>query len=103
MIQVGAPVDDPDLSEVERFVTARWALASRFAGRGLRADVDHGTWPLHRARLISCEDSLVVAAGLPAPAGQPVVLCSPGVDVRIGRPRSIPAPPFTRTSNPATP
>jgi uncharacterized protein YqjF (DUF2071 family) len=27
------------------------------------------------------------AAGLPTPAGEPIALWSPGVDVRIGRPR----------------
>jgi len=86
VIEVGARLDDDALSGVERFVTARWALASTFAGRGVWANVDHGQWPLHRARLVECEDSLVAAAGLPRPQGDPVVLWSPGVEVRIGRP-----------------
>jgi uncharacterized protein YqjF (DUF2071 family) len=43
--------------------------------------------PLYRAELITCEQDLVTAAGLPAPADAPVsVLYSPGVPVRLGRP-----------------
>ena len=85
-IELGERLDDVDLTEVERFVTARWALASRFAGHNLWADVEHEPWPLHRGRLLRLDESLVVAAGLPAPSGEPVVLWSPGVEVRIGRP-----------------
>ena len=90
VVQVGAAVPAAELGEIERFVTARWSLASTFAGRPLRADVDHDPWTLHRARLILHEDSLVTAVGLPEPTGRPVVLYSRGVEVRIGRPRSIP-------------
>lgn len=86
-VEIGPRLEDGDLTEVERFVTARWALASTFAGRGVWANVDHAPWPLHRARLTECEDTLVAAAGLPHPQGEPVVLWSPGVEVRIGRPR----------------
>ena len=86
-VVIGPRVDDDDLTEVERFVTARWALASTFAGRNVWANVDHEPWPVHRARLVAYEDSLMAAAGLPQPAGEPVVLWSPGVEVRIGRPR----------------
>lgn len=53
------------------------------------ADVDHAPWPLHRAEVVDCDDSLVTAAGLPAPAGEPLALWSPGVEVRIGRPHRL--------------
>lgn len=88
-IRIGDEVEDQDLTELERFVTARWALASTFLGMTLRADVDHQPWVLHRSRLLECDDSLIIAAGLPTPRGEPVVLWSPGVEVRIGRPRRI--------------
>lgn len=104
VVEIGEAVDDADLSEVERFVTARWALASTFAGRLLWAEVEHAPWPLFRARLIRCDDSLVAAAGLHAPAGAPVALWSPGVDVRVRRPsmvtRSAPAGSPGSDSNP---
>jgi uncharacterized protein YqjF (DUF2071 family) len=88
-VEIGESIDETELGEVERFITARWALASRFAGRNLWADVDHEPWPLHRARLVHLDESLIEAAGLPAPVGRPVVLWSPGVDVRIGRPHRL--------------
>jgi uncharacterized protein len=75
--------DDP----LHRFLTARWGLVSAGRRGGLRyAPVDHEPWSLRHARLDALDDTLVVAAGLPAPHGEPHVMWSPGVDVRIGRP-----------------
>ena len=72
--------------ELSLFLTARWGLFSRFhGGRTAWAPVDHGPWPLHRARLLDLRDDLVHVAGLEV-SGDPHVLWSPGVDVRIGRP-----------------
>lgn len=108
-IRIGERVAEPD--ELERFVTARWALAADLLGHGLWAEVDHDPWPLHRCELLACDDSLVQVAGLPEPAGDPLVLWSPGVEVRVGRPRrrsrgvgaAAPAGPATRRrSNAAT-
>ena len=85
-VEVGEAIAAADVTELEHFLTARWALASTFLGQNLWAAVDHGVWPLHRAQLRSGAESLVAAAGLPDPVGEPVVLWSPGVEVRIGRP-----------------
>jgi uncharacterized protein YqjF (DUF2071 family) len=41
---------------------------------------------LHRAKVTAWHDELLEAAGLPPPAGEPLVHYSPGVEVRIGRP-----------------
>lgn len=72
------------------FLTARWGLFSTwYGGRTAYAPVDHPAWPLHTAELLDLRDDLVVAAGLPAPQGPPHVLWSPGVRVRIGRPRPL--------------
>jgi len=86
VVEIGDPIAEDDLSGLERFVTARWALASTFAGHLVRAQVDHPPWTVHRTRILRCEDTLVTAAGLPAPTGDPLVLWSPGVEVRIARP-----------------
>jgi uncharacterized protein YqjF (DUF2071 family) len=48
--------------------------------------VDHAPWPLHRATVDQFDDSLVTAAGLPAPTGEPLCVYSPGVRVRVGLP-----------------
>jgi uncharacterized protein YqjF (DUF2071 family) len=53
------------------------------------APVDHEPWPLHEASLRSIDQNIVQAAGLPAPTGDAHVMFSPGVSVRIGRPRRV--------------
>lgn len=73
---------------LDRFLTDRWGLHTRWwRGRTQYAPVQHEAWPLHAAELLDLDDGLVTAAGLPAPTGEPRVLWSPGVSVRIGRPR----------------
>lgn len=90
-VRVGPAIAPDEITPFEHFVTGRWALASRVGRRLGWAEVDHPAWTLHRAELIDEIDAgLVVAAGLPAPSGTPVVLWSPGVEVRIGRPRLLP-------------
>ncbi len=81
---------EPNAS-ITHFLTARWALGSTFLRRLLWAEVDHQQWPLHSAELLRCDETLIFAAGLPAPQGEPHVVWSPGVEVRIGRPRLISA------------
>lgn len=88
-VEVGPSIGSGTAGGIEPFVTARWALASTFLGRTLWADVEHEPWPLHRAELLDWDDSLLPAAGLPDATGDPVVLWSPGVEVRIGRPRRL--------------
>ena len=77
-----------ELGDRDHFLTARWVLFSVLAGRPLFARAEHPPWPLRRAEALTVDDSLIAAAGLPAPQGEPLVHYSPGVDVRIGRPQS---------------
>jgi uncharacterized protein len=59
------------------------------SGRRYRfARACHPPWPLHRAAVQAVDDQLIVAAGLPAPEGEPLAHFSPGVDVSIGQPES---------------
>ncbi|WNF28663.1 DUF2071 domain-containing protein [Streptomyces sp. C11-1] len=84
VVRTGEPIGEP--SPLEHFLTARWALHSSFFGRTVHLPNVHPRWPLHRAELVECDEDLVAAGGLPAPAGNPVsVLYSPGVPVRFGR------------------
>ena len=84
-VQVGAKIEQPD--ELSNFLTARWGLYSKGIGSSLMyAPVDHEPWTLHSASLTHLEDSLIVRAGIPAPTGEPHVMFSPGVSVRIGMP-----------------
>lgn len=83
-VRVGEQIEADALAH---FLTARWGLFSTwYGGRTVWAPVDHAPWPLHTGELLHVDDQLVAVAGLPAPAGPPHVLWSPGVEVRIGRP-----------------
>ena len=86
-MRIGERLDAVADDSLEAFLSARWALGSTFLGRRLWAEVDHPPWQLHRAELLHLDQSVIAAAGLPVPIGKPVVLWSPGVEVRIGRPR----------------
>lgn len=89
-IEIGAPFATHELTDRDHFLTARWRLFSAGGAAATwrrYADAQHGPWPLHRATVHELDDHLVEAAGLPRPTGQPLVHYSPGVDVRIGRPR----------------
>ncbi|MFJ4963342.1 YqjF family protein [Streptomyces sp. NPDC088729] len=85
VIRVGERIGEP--TGLEHFLTARWGVHGTFFGRPVFLPNAHPSWPLRRAGLLDCDEDLVVAAGLPAPVGDPVsVLYSAGVAVRFGRP-----------------
>jgi uncharacterized protein len=79
----------PEQSERDVFLTARFRLYARWLGRIICARVEHPQWPLHAARVARLEDSLVRAAGLPEPQGDPLIHFAPRVDVRVGLPELI--------------
>ncbi len=85
-IVIGERISSARVDEREHFLTARWVLFSVVGSRHRLARAFHEPWPLHRAEAAAVNDGLLVAAGLPAPAGPPLVHYSPGVDVAIGRP-----------------
>jgi uncharacterized protein YqjF (DUF2071 family) len=88
-IEIGDRYTRSELTELDHFLTARWALFSAPL-TGLRhARAFHDPWPLHRATLVHCRDELVMAAGLPQPQGEPLVHYSRSVEVRIGWPHRI--------------
>ncbi|MEA2645583.1 MAG: uncharacterized protein QOE92_666 [Chloroflexota bacterium] len=77
----------PDLAPLDHFLTARWSLFASRQGRLVRADVEHPTWPLARARLLDYDDGLLAAAGVPEVSGEPVVHYSPRLHARLTAPR----------------
>jgi uncharacterized protein YqjF (DUF2071 family) len=81
------PIVDP--SPLEHFLTARWGLFTQLGSKLSYAPVAHPAWPLERAELSLVDDELIEAAGYSRPKGRPLVHYSPGVDVRIGRPRRL--------------
>jgi uncharacterized protein YqjF (DUF2071 family) len=84
-VEVGEPLPEPTPLEV--FVTARWGLHTRTFWGLTWVPIAHDFWPLHQAELRHADESLLTAAGVPAPSQGPVsVLWSPGLDAQIGRP-----------------
>lgn len=88
VVEPGGRIGDPD--PLAHFLTARWGLHTRHLGRDLYVPNSHEPWPLHRARLVHLDDSLVAAAGFPGLVGREPdsVLWSPGVRTVFGAPRS---------------
>jgi uncharacterized protein YqjF (DUF2071 family) len=83
-VDVGDPLAPAELGELDHYLTARWQLYTTLGPVLARSTVEHEPWPLHRAVVRELDSNLVTAAGLPAPAGEPVVHWSPGVRTRIG-------------------
>lgn len=87
-VRIGDHIAAP--TEFDVFVSARWGLYSHAGRETLRyAPVEHPTWPLQRASIVSLDDSLVTAAGLPAPTSDPHVMFSSGVPVLVGLPYKV--------------
>jgi uncharacterized protein len=82
-VDVGDPLAPGELGEFDHYLTARWQLYTTLGPVLARSTVEHEPWPLHRAVVRELDSNLVTAAGLPAPAGEPVVHWSPGVRTRI--------------------
>lgn len=87
----------PDLTRpagdgLSRWLTARYGLHGRFAGRTAYLPISHRPWPLHPAALVHCEDSLLEAAGFPVQDPPESVLFSPGVRAQLGSPMAVQGP-----------
>lgn len=86
---IGPEIPAREVTPLERFLTCRWGLYSTFVGQLVYAPVEHPEWPLHRATLDAFDDTLAAAAGYPGAPESPLVHWTPGVAVRIGRPRRV--------------
>ncbi|HEX2192819.1 MAG TPA: DUF2071 domain-containing protein [Acidimicrobiales bacterium] len=84
-VTAGAPLATQDARTA--FLTGRWRGISAVARRLVAVPVQHEPWPLWSATVSRLDETLVESCGLPAPATEPIVQWSPGVDVRFGPPR----------------
>jgi len=83
--EIETRIGEPIVSgELELFLTLRLRLYAHRLGRIWKADVAHPPWPLQRASVIRCRESLIRAAGLPEPTGEPLVHYAKRVDVTVG-------------------
>jgi uncharacterized protein YqjF (DUF2071 family) len=83
-VVLGDPLAPAEVGPLDDFLTARFRLYSRFAGRLVTAEAEHAPWPLHRGQVTRLDQTLVRSAGLPDPSGDPLVHVSSGVSVRVG-------------------
>jgi len=86
-MQVGETIPLKRQTAFDHYLVARYRLYSSMFGRLIHANVAHKPYPLAHATVLHLEQTLLAAAGIPEPEGDPVVHFSPGVDVRIGRPK----------------
>jgi uncharacterized protein YqjF (DUF2071 family) len=84
-IQPGELYRSDDLTDRDHFLTARYRLYSTSRGQLRHADIEHPPWPLARASVIERRQTLFEAAGLPPPAGAPLVHYAAELAVKIGR------------------
>jgi uncharacterized protein YqjF (DUF2071 family) len=85
VLTVGDPIPPGSLTELDRFLTMRWAFFGLRHGLLRRTAIDHAEWPLHRAVAERADQTLLAAVGLPKPTEPPLVHYSPGVTAHFGR------------------
>lgn len=83
------PLDEPVTDDaLADFLTARWGMHSVVRRQTRFVPNEHEPWPLHRAHLVSIDDDLLAAGGIPGLAldAPDSVLYSEGVRTRFGLP-----------------
>ncbi len=82
--RVGEALGPSAPGTLEHFLLERYLLFSMRGETVLEGRVHHAPYPAHHAEVLSLEEDLLEAAGLPSP-GRPPELAhySPGVDVRV--------------------
>lgn len=82
-VRVGEPVEPTPL---EVWLTARWGLHTRVAGRTLWVPNQHQAWPLRAAGIVGLQDDLVAGVGVEVAGEMLRPLFSPGVRTTFGLP-----------------
>jgi uncharacterized protein YqjF (DUF2071 family) len=81
--EIGQPLGPSAPGTLEHFLCERYLLYARRGDGFAMGQVHHKPYPVHRARVLELRESMVTAAGLPAPAGEPLAHYAPGVDVDV--------------------
>lgn len=85
-VQPGERFRSGVLSDLDRFLTARFQLCAASGGRLHRARIEHPPWPLARATVLDVRETLFEANALPPPQGPPIAHYSGELHVKIGFP-----------------
>ncbi len=81
--QVTGPVNPARPGTLEHFLAERYLLYARQGNRLFSGQVHHSPYPLQAASLLSCDESLLAAAGIERPGIAPLVHFAAGVDVEV--------------------
>jgi hypothetical protein len=84
VVKPGERFAPQELGDRDHFLTARYRLYTLIYGRLGWAQIEHEAWPLARATVMTLDQNLIEAAGLPAPEGQPLAHYAEEIDVKIG-------------------
>ncbi len=75
------PARPAEPASLDHWLTERYCLYA-LARRGLlRADIEHDPWPLQPAEAEIVTDTMIAAAGLPTPEGEPLLHFARRVDM----------------------
>lgn len=80
---IGADLPQPSPDSLDFFLVERYCLYADDGENIYRCRIFHEPWPLQQASLLTLKSSLIEAAGLPSPAGQPLLHGGGPVDVEI--------------------
>jgi len=80
---VGSQIPAQDVTELDHFLSARWALVTQRGSKLLYGRVHHPRWPLHQVQDVTIHQDVIETAGLSSPTGPPHAFYSPGVDVEV--------------------
>lgn len=81
--------DAAEPTPLEVWLTARWGVHTRRAGRTWWVPIEHAPWSLRAAEIVELSDDLVGASAVRPAGGRLRALFSPGVRTRFGRPRLV--------------
>ncbi|MFN2615036.1 MAG: YqjF family protein [Actinomycetota bacterium] len=88
-VELGAGARLVEQTPLDTFLTGRWIFYTFYGGIPAAAFVEHEPWPLQRARVLACEETFTRAAGLPAPAEEPIAHYAELVHAKLSMPRPI--------------
>ncbi len=77
------PIRTAPFETLEHFLVERYLLYAAANGRLYRGQVHHHPYPLQSADLVTLDESLLAAAGIPHPDGPPLVHFARGVNVKV--------------------
>jgi uncharacterized protein len=84
VVKPGERFESQKLGDRDHFLTARFRLYTVLHGRLGWAQIEHEAWPLAQATVVTLDQNLIEATGLPTPEGQPLAHYAEEIDVKIG-------------------